>query len=107
MNLAVQAPPLRRVLVLDLDEFKRDREVHEVEVEILNTPETELVLRNLLGTRLFVESVPELRGNDLLLCVKQNSMLTRTKFYLQTSSRFTIPSLIAMARPSPASFSLP
>lgn len=49
MNATVESPPLRRVLVLRLDVFERNGEVDEVEVELLNAPELELVLSNVLG----------------------------------------------------------
>lgn len=81
MDLAVQAPPFGRVLVLGLDVLKGDREVHEVEVEVVDAPELELVAGDLLGLRihqihvipqafydayagLFVEGVPELGGDN-------------------------------------------
>lgn len=44
MDLAIQTPPLRRVLGGGLDVLERDGEVNEEEIEVLDTPELELVL---------------------------------------------------------------
>ena len=64
MNLAVQTPPLRGVLVLGINVLERDGEVHVVEIEVINAPEGQLVLGNLLCARLLVEGVPELGSDD-------------------------------------------
>lgn len=60
VNLAIQSPPLRWVLVLGLHVFEGDGEVDEVQVEVVDAPELELVLGDLLRNGLFVEGIPEL-----------------------------------------------
>ena len=60
MDLAVQSPPFRRVLGLDGNILEGDGEVHEEEVEVVEAPELELVLDELMGTLLLVVGVPEL-----------------------------------------------
>ena len=57
VNTAVESPPLRRVLVLRLDVLKGDGEVDEVKVEVVDAPELELVLGDLLG--LYTHSILE------------------------------------------------
>ena len=44
-SLFVISPPFGRVAVARVDVLERDREVDEEEVEIVNSPETELLLR--------------------------------------------------------------
>lgn len=46
VDLAVIAPPLGRVPVAGVDILERNGEVHEEEVEVIDAPETELLLRN-------------------------------------------------------------
>lgn len=60
--LAIQTPPLRRVLVLGLHVLKRDGEVDEVKIEVVNAPELELILGDLLGILVLVEGIPELKS---------------------------------------------
>ena len=64
VNLAVQAPPLRRVLVLRVDVFQGNREMHQEKIEVLDAPKPKLMLRNFLCAVLLVERIPELRSND-------------------------------------------
>ena len=47
--LAVEAPPLGRVLVLRVNVLEADGEVHEEEVKVVDAPEPELLLREDLG----------------------------------------------------------
>ena len=64
VDLAVQAPPLRRVLVLRVDVFQGNREMHQEKIEVLDAPEPKLVLRNLFCAVLLVERIPELRSYE-------------------------------------------
>lgn len=49
VNLAVQSPPLRRILHARFDVLEGDGEVDEEEIEVVNAPELELVLSQLLS----------------------------------------------------------
>jgi hypothetical protein len=49
VDLAVESPPFRGILRIDRNILERDREVNEVEVEVINAPELELVPDELVG----------------------------------------------------------
>ena len=64
MDFAIQAPPLRWVLVLRVDVFQGNWEMHQEKIEVFDAPKSKLVLRNLFCAVLLVERIPELRSDD-------------------------------------------
>lgn len=77
VDLAVETPPLRRVLGLNGNILEGDGEVDEVEVEVINAPELELVPDELVCALLLVVGVPELRSDENFLAL-DDSVLDST-----------------------------
>ena len=49
MDFAIKAPPLRRVLVFGVNILEGNWEVHQEQIKVLDAPQLELVLGDLLG----------------------------------------------------------
>ena len=119
------SPPFRRVALRGVHVLERNGEVDEEEIEIVYSPEFELIASHLGHVFRRVEGVPQLDINGrsgatsviygwltlevttIVRASVRESITTTERGDSQTSSRFTIPLLMARARPSPASFSLP
>lgn len=105
-ELVVLVEEARRISYGWIDILESDWEVNNVEIKVVNAPIRKLLLGNWLDTLLVVEGVPArlTSAHDVKLNLGVCTHSLETK---NSSSRFTIPSLMARATPSPASFSLP
>lgn len=69
LDLAVLGVPAWRVPDRGVDVFQRDGEVHNVKIEVVDTPVSELLAADRLDAVTVVEAVPELRDNEELLAL--------------------------------------
>ena len=105
-GVAVLVGPAGRVADRGVDVFDGDREVDHVEIEVFDAVVLELLLADwldLVVVMLHTLSMAAARSTGVMRLTKEFQSLETMK----SSSRLTRPSLIARAKPSPASFSLP